>query len=161
MPRIAGKSSPTSHGTGSKIGGTAMKAFEIHTYRGGKWKIDSIFDDRELAIFEAQRMDCSNRFPGLRVVEEIFDEAASKTTTRTIFRGGAGVGAETPRPPPKKATARDRPAVRAGAGKRAKSRGRRPAKKKSGIAGPLITFFVVVLLGAATIFGLQYIPGFP
>ena len=34
-----------------------MKAFEIHTYQSGKWKIDSVFDDRDLAMFEAQRID--------------------------------------------------------------------------------------------------------
>jgi hypothetical protein len=64
-----------------------MKAFEIHVYQGGRWKIDSIFDDRELAVFEAQRMDISGRFPGVRVVEEVYDEASNTTTNRTIFRG--------------------------------------------------------------------------
>jgi hypothetical protein len=136
-----------------------MKAFEIHTFRGGKWKIDSIFDDRELAMFEAKRIDSSNRFPGVRVVEEIFNEVQSKTTTRTIFRGG--VGAEMPQPPPKKATERAKPAARGGARKGATSRGRPPAKKKSGIAGPLMICLVVIVLGAAAMFGLQYIPRFP
>ena len=64
-----------------------MKAFEIHTYLGGRWKIDSVFDDRDLAVFEAERMDVSGRYPGVRVVEETFDEASNSTTNRTIFRG--------------------------------------------------------------------------
>ena len=38
-----------------------MKAFEIYTYQSSKWKIDSVFDDRDLALFEAQRMDESGR----------------------------------------------------------------------------------------------------
>ena len=49
-----------------------MKAFEIHTYQSGKWKIDSVFDDRDLAMFEAQRMDSSGRYTGIRVVEDIY-----------------------------------------------------------------------------------------
>ena len=49
-----------------------MKAFEIHTYQGGKWKIDSVFDDRDLALFEAHRMDQSGQCSGIRVVEEIY-----------------------------------------------------------------------------------------
>lgn len=64
-----------------------MKAFEIHTYQGGRWKIDSVFDDRDLAVFEAERMDVSGRYPGIRVVEETFHEASNTTTSRTVFRG--------------------------------------------------------------------------
>ncbi len=66
---------------------TVMKAFEIHTFINGRWKIDSVFDDKELALFEAQRMDKSSRYSGVRVVEEAFDERSNKTSTRTIFRG--------------------------------------------------------------------------
>lgn len=64
-----------------------MKAFEIHTYQSGKWKIDSVFDDRDLAMFEAQRMDQSGRYTSIRVVEEIYVEATQETKTRTIYRG--------------------------------------------------------------------------
>lgn len=64
-----------------------LRAFEIHTYQGGRWKIDSVFDDRDLAVFEAERMDISGRYPGVRVVEEVFDEASNTTTSRTVFRG--------------------------------------------------------------------------
>lgn len=64
-----------------------MKAFEIHTFQGGKWKIDSVFDDRDLAMFEAQRMDESGRYSGVRVIEEIFVEQTQQTKTRTIYRG--------------------------------------------------------------------------
>ena len=64
-----------------------MRAYEIHTFQNGRWKIDSIFDDKELALFEAQRMDGSGRFSGVRVVEEAFDDNNTKTSARTIFRG--------------------------------------------------------------------------
>ncbi len=64
-----------------------MRAFEIHTFHKGRWKIDSVFDDRELAVFEAKRMDDSGRYSGVRVVEETFDEQKQKTATRTVYRG--------------------------------------------------------------------------
>lgn len=67
-----------------------MKAFEIQTFRDGRWKIDSIFDDRALAIYDAERMDSSNRFSGIRVVEEIYDEITNETKTRTVFRSTKG-----------------------------------------------------------------------
>ena len=65
----------------------SMKAFEIHTYQSGKWRIDSVFDDRDLALFEAQRMDESGRYTGIRVIEEIYVESTQETKTRTISRG--------------------------------------------------------------------------
>lgn len=66
---------------------TVLRAFEIHTYQRGRWIIDSVFDDKDLALFEARRMDDSGRFPGIRVVEEIFDDVASRTQSRTLYRG--------------------------------------------------------------------------
>lgn len=63
-------------------------AYEIQTFRDGKWKIDAIFDDRDLALFEADRMGDSLRHAGIRVVEETFDESSRLSTSRTIFRGG-------------------------------------------------------------------------
>jgi hypothetical protein len=64
-----------------------MRAYEIHTFTGGKWKIDSVFDDRDLAVFEATRMDESGRHAGVRVIEEEFDETTQKTRIRTVYRG--------------------------------------------------------------------------
>lgn len=63
-----------------------MVVYEIHTYRDGAWKIDSIFDDRDLAVLEAHRMERTLRYSGVRVVEETYDEATDKTVTRTIYR---------------------------------------------------------------------------
>ena len=65
-----------------------MRAFEIHTFRGGKWKIDSVFDDKDLALFEARRMDESSRYSGVRVIGENFNESSQETVTRTLFKGG-------------------------------------------------------------------------
>lgn len=66
---------------------SSLRAYEIHTFASGKWKIDSVFDDRELALFEATRMEDSGRHAGIRVVEEEFDEITEKTRIRTIYRG--------------------------------------------------------------------------
>jgi hypothetical protein len=65
-----------------------MIGFEIHTYKDGRWRIDSIFDDREIAVFEARRIDESKRYGGVLVIEETYDDAANRSTWRTIFRGG-------------------------------------------------------------------------
>jgi hypothetical protein len=63
-----------------------MVAFELQTYQGGAWKIDSMFDDRELAVMEAQRLGKSDRYSAVRLVEESYNPETQNTTTRTIFR---------------------------------------------------------------------------
>ncbi len=61
-------------------------AYEIQTFSDGKWKIDAIFDDQELAVLQAKHLIAANRFPAVRVVQEAFDEAEQKTKSRVVFR---------------------------------------------------------------------------
>lgn len=65
-----------------------MVVYEIHTFRDAAWKIDSVFDDRDLAVLEALRVERSHRHAAVRVVEESIDEATDRTVTRTIYRTG-------------------------------------------------------------------------
>ncbi len=64
-------------------------AYEIQAFIDGKWKIDSIFDDQELAVLQAKHLVAANRFAGVRVVQEAFDEAEQKTKSRVVFRGSS------------------------------------------------------------------------
>lgn len=66
-----------------------MKAFEIHTFHDGRWKIDSVFDDAELAVLEARRLNDGKHQLGVRVVEEEFDEHSRRTMVRTIFHSSS------------------------------------------------------------------------
>lgn len=63
-----------------------MVVYEIHTLHDGGWKIDSVFDDKDLAVYEASRLERSPRHPTVRVIEETFDAATDKKSTRTIYR---------------------------------------------------------------------------
>jgi len=137
-----------------------MKAFEIHTFRGGKWKIDSVFDDKELALFEARRMDQSSRYPGVRVIEENFNESTLETVTRTIFKGGRAEKQAAPRQQETKSDAK-KPARRKGAqGRNGKGKHRTQKKKKSGIVMPLVILSLIVVIGLAAWFGLQHMANF-
>lgn len=62
-------------------------AYEIQAFIDGKWKIDSIFDDQELAVLQAKHLVAANRFPAVRVVQEAFDNEEQKTKSRVVFRG--------------------------------------------------------------------------
>ena len=131
-----------------------MRAYEIQTFQDGKWKIDSVFDDRDLALFEARRVDEGNRYAGVRVIEEVYDEASDLTTTRTIFRGSRADRNERAR----KAAAASRNSARA-----ARTTTREPARRARRAAKPTTASFLVpvlvlsVLVVAAlgALFGLQ------
>ena len=64
-------------------------AYELHSFSGGRWKIQGFFDDRELAVLEAHRMEEARRFPAVRVVEERFDPPSGGYKSRTVYRSSA------------------------------------------------------------------------
>jgi hypothetical protein len=59
--------------------------FEIHALRAGKWKIDSIMDDKELALEAAKALARRNGIEAVRVVREMFNHQKGEFARRTIF----------------------------------------------------------------------------
>ena len=132
-----------------------MITFELQKFTDGQWKVDCMFDDKNLAVFEAKRLDDSKRYSGVRVIEEIYDEDTNLTTTRTVFRGHEAEKKRTTRiveggKKPK------RTAPTGGTGKEPLRKGRtKPKAKSSNILVPVLILMVVVLGGLAALFGLQ------
>ena len=52
--------------------------------------IDSIFDDRDLALIEGRNMLNGRHATGVRVIEERFNEETGQTATKIIFQGRKG-----------------------------------------------------------------------
>lgn len=140
-----------------------MKAFEIHTYQGGKWKIDSVFDDRDLALFEAQRMDGSGRYSGVRVVEEVFVEQTQETKTRTIYRGTkveAANAAELQRSIQVRQQASGAPQKKQiDPAQRKRAAQKRVVKKKANPARLVTITVVLLIVAAAALAGLHFAKG--
>ena len=133
-----------------------MRAYEIHTYRDGVWKVDSVFDDKDLAIFEARRVEEGSRYAGVKVIEEYYDEASDLTTTRTLFRGGAAKARRPLPEKPKPKPGRGVPRGSAGREPVRKSRGRQQKNQSSNLVLVLVT--LVILLGGITLMlGLRYL----
>ncbi len=63
-----------------------MVAFELQTYQGGAWRIDSLFNDRKLAVMEAERLSKGDRYSAVRLVEENYDPRTQSSTSKVIFR---------------------------------------------------------------------------
>ncbi len=125
-----------------------MKAYEIHTFKDSVWKIDSVFDDRDLALHEANKIDEGSRYAAVRVIEENYDEVSDLTTTRTIFRGTRAAKnkrAEAPAPKPK-------PVNHGPRNTGGQTRRRRPqpqAKQGGGFLVPILILLIIVFAGIA------------
>ncbi len=60
--------------------------YELCVFYDGQWKVDSLYDDREIALYEAQRVLARSHCTGVRIAEERFRESTATYETRTIFR---------------------------------------------------------------------------
>ena len=59
--------------------------FEIHALRNGKWKIDSVMDDKDLATEAARALARRNGVEAVRVVREMYNDRKGEFARRTIF----------------------------------------------------------------------------
>lgn len=62
------------------------RSYEIQTYAHDAWRIESICDDPEIAIFEAKRLFRRGFCLAVRVVEECSNPTNNDAVVRTIFR---------------------------------------------------------------------------
>lgn len=137
-----------------------MRAFEIQVYTSGRWNIDSIFDDRDLALHEAKRMDTSGRHVGVRVVEETYDEEQDRTSSRTIFRGSRADEQNTQQLEKSADVRREAQADRRR--RQTKNASARVARKKKAKKSRNLTYFVVMIcliaaFALSTLIGLNYL----
>ena len=69
-----------------------MITYELHTLKNdvlqSEWSLTAVFEDLELAMHDATRLDETKRYAGIRLVEEKHSEVTGKTDTKTVFRGG-------------------------------------------------------------------------
>jgi len=63
----------------------SLTSFELQSFQAGNWKIDSIYDDKELAVDMAKRLLGSRRATAMRVVEERFGDDG-ELKSRVVFR---------------------------------------------------------------------------
>jgi len=137
-----------------------LVSYEIHVCEGGTWQIASMFNERELALIEARKMEEGLRRRETRVVEETHDEDSGRTRSKTIYT--------TPKVRPDKVEAKTKPAAPAPAKKpkpRAAQEPRRtrhaappkPAKQEPRLGMILLTFGVIVGVGIGGLVLLRYL----
>ena len=95
-----------------------MSSFEIQVYKSGIWNVDSYFDDRDMAISEAEGINESGRHSGVRVMQENFDENTNTSNYRVLFSKtqsmdqGRGKSSQTKRSPATKNAAATKTATK-------------------------------------------------
>ncbi|MCE2510695.1 MAG: hypothetical protein J4G10_06945 [Alphaproteobacteria bacterium] len=138
-------------------------SYEIHTFVGGEWKIDSIFDSRDLALSEARRIDEGKRYSAVRVIEESFDEGTQRVNSRTIYRGSK-IDDENADALERKKRVRTEVQARDAKKKIEKkqaARAQAQKTKKKNFQGAMLMVFLkatgIVIFGAGVIIGIRYL----
>lgn len=136
-----------------------MNTFELQIYKSGIWAVDSYFDDRELAMSEAEKLEKSAKHAGVRILQEDYDEGANVSNCRVIFSKMR----QSDENQDWRVTARRTSMTRAGVnGGDLPIRRQRPSPKKSNTSLyiGLAVAFIVLIAGAAAMIGLQEIAKF-
>ena len=60
-------------------------SYELLSFRGGNWVIESIYDTKDVALQEARRLLAGRHQTGVKVIEETYDADTDNTTARIVF----------------------------------------------------------------------------
>ncbi|MHA1597782.1 MAG: hypothetical protein ACTSV1_03595 [Alphaproteobacteria bacterium] len=86
----------------------AEVSFEIYSFKNGNWMLDSVHDDKNMAIHQGRLLITSPHHMAIRVVEERYDPDSDQSASKIIFKDQKGAD-ETPvkrKPVAKKAVAK-------------------------------------------------------
>tara|TARA_R110000868_G_scaffold7354_19_gene40104 strand:- start:2051 stop:2512 length:462 start_codon:yes stop_codon:yes gene_type:complete len=145
--------------TGYGCGG--MITYELHTLKNEtldkQWSLTAVFEDLELGMHDATRLDETGRYAGIRLIEEKHNEATGKTESKTVFRGGVKFNAAKERSlkEPVRRAERDRPALRTA---RTAGSGRPSAAPSRGLSSVQI-LVLSLIAGVAVLYGIyEFMP---
>jgi len=62
-----------------------MRSYEIQLLKGGKWEVDSYFDDRDSAVSDADQLAANLQVQGVRVLEEKYDIESNIATCDVTY----------------------------------------------------------------------------
>ncbi len=94
----------------------ATVSYEVYSLREGRWNLDSIYEDRGLALDEACHLLTRRREKGVKVIKEDYDDETNTSIPTTIFHEGEGVKKR--RPPVREKTRKPRQRIRTAAPKK-------------------------------------------
>ncbi len=60
-------------------------SYELLSFRGGSWVIESVYDKKDVALQEARRLFEGRHQKGVKVIEETYDTDTDRTMARIVF----------------------------------------------------------------------------
>lgn len=91
-------------------------SYELLSFKGGSWIIESVFDNKDVAVQEAARLLEGRHQKGVRVIEEKYNAETDHTTSRIVF--SRQKGEKKTRPKPGKEESKTAPAAKVVAGRK-------------------------------------------
>jgi hypothetical protein len=79
-----------------------MTTFEIYSFKNGDWMIDSVHDDKQMALHQARMLLESPHHMAIRVLQEVYDDEADKSMSSVVFKQQKGDDKRKKTPPPAK-----------------------------------------------------------
>jgi hypothetical protein len=64
---------------------SANLSFELYFSRQGRWLLDSLYDDKEMAVYEARKLLRRGGCEAVRVIEERFDADSGEARSSIVF----------------------------------------------------------------------------
>lgn len=105
--------------------------FEIYSFKNGNWMLDSVHDDKNMAIHQGRMLIASPHHMAIRVIQETYDEASDNTISKIIYKEQKGGDDEKP----KRKTGKKKGPVK---------KGKRKKKKKGGGSKSLMILVISV-----------------
>ena len=138
--------------------------YELQTYANGVWKIDSVYDDRKIAFYEAQCLQQGGRYSAIRIVEERLNHRSGNYFSKTVFRAAKTDAANAETLERRKIVRQGLQETRPAAGSRnvaesAADRPRLPQRSGPGPVALTLLFGVIVLTGIGCIITLRHLFG--
>ncbi len=70
----------------------------LSTSRGDNWIIQSVYNDRDVALYEARSLLENRHLKAVKVIQETYDDETDRTIARTIFNEARGAAKGKPKP---------------------------------------------------------------
>jgi len=72
-------------------------SYEIYSFKNGNWMLDSVHDDKNMAIHQGRMLIASPHHMAIRVIEESYDEASDNTMSKIVYKEQKGGEDEKPK----------------------------------------------------------------
>lgn len=65
-------------------------SYEIYSFKNGNWMLDSVHDDKGMAVHQGRMLIASPHHMAIRVVQESYDDETDNSTSKIIYKDQKG-----------------------------------------------------------------------